>query len=119
LFSVDRNAEPEPKASQTLQDQQFEDEQSQQLFLVCLTPIWHRDIRVFARQSEESSNEAHLFAVLEAIKYSKALLPSQDDDGPDYEDNDDDSLSQHQNPTKASIILKDFLRVLPHCPIIH
>ncbi len=48
LFTVDRTAKPVPNAAQTLEDQQFEDPESQQLFLQCLTPIWHRDIRVFA-----------------------------------------------------------------------
>ncbi len=49
LFTVDCTAKPVPKAAQTLKDQQFEDPESQELFLQCLTPIWHRDIRVFAR----------------------------------------------------------------------
>jgi hypothetical protein len=70
LFTVDRNAKPEPNAVQTLENQQFEDPESQKLFLQCLTPIWHRDIRVFARQLEEYSDEAHLSAVKAAIKYS-------------------------------------------------
>jgi hypothetical protein len=52
LFTVDRNAKPETNAAQTLEDQQFEDPESQELFLQCLTPIWHRDICVFARQLE-------------------------------------------------------------------
>ncbi len=33
--------------------------------------FWHRDIRFFARQSEEYSNEAHLSAVKAAIQYSE------------------------------------------------
>ncbi len=48
LFTVDRIAKPGPNAAQTLEDQQFEDPESQELFLQCLTPVWHRDIRVFA-----------------------------------------------------------------------
>ncbi len=48
LFPVDRTAEPVPNAAQILEDQQFEDPESQKLFLQCLTPVWHRDIRVFA-----------------------------------------------------------------------
>jgi hypothetical protein len=48
LFTVDRSAKPVPNAAQTLEDQQFEDPESQELFLQCLTPIWHRDICVFA-----------------------------------------------------------------------
>jgi hypothetical protein len=120
LFTVDHIAKPIPNAAQTLQDQQFEDPESQELFLQCLTPVWHRDIHVFARRLEEYSNEAHLSAVLAAIQYSETLFQSQDDEVPDYEVKDEeDALSCLQNPTKAPIISKDFLRVLPHCPIIH
>jgi hypothetical protein len=120
LFTVDRINEPEPNAAQTLEDQQFEDPESQELFLDCLTPVWHRDILVFARQLEEYSNEAHLSAVKAAIQYSETLLQSQDDKGPDYEPSDEeDDYSCLQNPTKTPIISKDFIRVLPLCPIIH
>ncbi len=80
MFTVDHIAKPVPNAAQTLQDQQFEDLESQELFLQCLTPVWHRDIRVFARRLEEYSNEAHLSAVKAAIQYSETLLQSQDDD---------------------------------------
>jgi hypothetical protein len=52
LFTVDRTAEPVPNAAQTLEDQQVEDPDSQELFLQCLTPVWNRDIHVFARQLE-------------------------------------------------------------------
>jgi hypothetical protein len=120
LFTVDRTAKPVPNAAQTLEDQQFEDPESQELFLQCLTPVWHKDIRVFARQLEEYSDEAHLFAVKAAIKYSETLLQSQDDEVPDYEGKDEeDDYSRLQNPTKTPIISKDFLRALPHCRIIH
>ncbi len=48
------------------------------------------------------------------------LLQSRDDECPDYEPSDEeDELSRLQNPTNAPIILKDILRALPHCPIIH
>ncbi len=67
LFTVDWTAKPVPNAAQTLEDQQFEDLESQKLFLQCLTPVWHRDIRVFARQSEEYSKKAHLSTVQAAI----------------------------------------------------
>ncbi len=60
LFTVEGTAEPVPNAAQTLEGQQFEDPESQKLFLECLQPFWHRDLRVFARQFEEYSNEAHL-----------------------------------------------------------
>jgi hypothetical protein len=52
LSTVDRIAKPEPNAAQILQDQQFKDPDSQELFLQCLTPVWHRDIHVFARGLE-------------------------------------------------------------------
>jgi hypothetical protein len=69
---------------------------------------------------EEYSDEAHLSAVMAAIQYLETLLQNQDDEVPDYEPSDDDDEYSHlQNPTKTSIILKDFLRALPHCPIIH
>jgi hypothetical protein len=55
LFTVDRTAKPVSNAAQTLEDQQVEDPESQELFLQCLTPVWNRDIRVFARQLEEYS----------------------------------------------------------------
>jgi hypothetical protein len=90
LFTVDRIAKPVPNAAQTLQDQQFEDQESQELFLQCLTPIWHRDIRVFARRLEEYSNEAHLSAVKAAIQYFETLLQSQDDVSPDFEPSDEE-----------------------------
>jgi hypothetical protein len=70
LFTIGCIAEPEPNAAQTIEDQQLEDPESQQQNLDCLTPIWHRDIHVFARQLEEYSNEAHLSAVKAAIQYS-------------------------------------------------
>ncbi len=47
LFTVDRTAKPVSNAAQTLEDQQFEDPESQQRFIQCLTPVWHRDICVF------------------------------------------------------------------------
>ncbi len=120
MFTVDHTAKPVPHAAQTLEDQQVEDPESQELFLQCLTPVWNRDIHVSARQLEEYSNEAHLFAVKAAIKYSETLLQSQDDEVPDYEGEDEeDDYSRLQNPTKTPIILKDFLIVLPHCPIFH
>ncbi len=119
MFTVDRTAKPVPNAAQTLEDQQFEDPESQELFLQCLTPIWHRDIRVFARRLEEYSNEAHLSAVNAAIQYSETLLQNQDDFSPDFEPSDEeDEYSHLQNPTKTPIISKDFLRALPFCPII-
>jgi hypothetical protein len=39
LFTVDRIAKPKPNAAQTLQDQQFEDPESQEQFLQCLHPF--------------------------------------------------------------------------------
>jgi hypothetical protein len=120
LLTVDCTAEPATNSAQRLEDQEFEDPDNQELFLQCLTPVWHRDIRVFASQMEEYSNKAHLSAVLAAIQYSESLLPTQDDEPPDYEPSDEeDEYSHLQNPTKTPIISKDFLKVLPHCLIIH
>ncbi len=63
FFTVDYTAKPVPNAAQTLEDQQFEDPESQELFLQCLTHVWHRDICVFARRLEGYSKEAHLSTV--------------------------------------------------------
>ncbi len=82
MFTVDHIAKPVPNAAQTLQDQQFENQESQEIFLQCPTPIWHRDIHVFARQLKEYSNEPHLSAVKAVIQYSETLLQSQDDEVP-------------------------------------
>ncbi len=53
-----------------------------------------------------------------AIQYFEKIHET-DDFPPDFEGKDDDSFSLHQNPTKTPIIMKIFLRALPHCPIIH
>ena len=60
LFSIDRIAKSLPNASQTLEDQHYEEPESQQTYLNCLTQVWHRDVHLFARQLEEYSDEAHL-----------------------------------------------------------
>jgi hypothetical protein len=56
------------------------------------------------------------------IQYSETIPdtnPSKKDDfPPDFEGNNDDSYLLLQNHTKAPIILKDFFRTLPHCPVI-
>jgi hypothetical protein len=39
LFTIDRTLEPVPNVAQTLEDQQFEDPESQEQFLQCLTPV--------------------------------------------------------------------------------
>ncbi len=59
LLTVDRTAKPATNSAQRLEDQEFEDPDNQELFLLCFTPVWHRDIRVFDRQTEEYSNKAH------------------------------------------------------------
>jgi hypothetical protein len=120
LFTIDRTAKPVPNAAQTLENQQFEDPESEQLFLQCLTPVWHKDTHVFAGRFEEYSNEAHLSTVTAAIQYSETLLQNQDDFPPDFEPSDEEDVySCLQNPTKTPIISKHFLKALPHCPIIH
>jgi hypothetical protein len=47
LFSIDRVAELLPNAAQTLEDQHFEEPESQQPFFDCLTQYSHRKIRHF------------------------------------------------------------------------
>jgi hypothetical protein len=79
LFTVDRTAKPATNAAQRLENQEFEDPYSQDLFLLCLTSVWHRNLRVFAMQKEEYSNKAHFSSVLAAIQYSETLVQSQDD----------------------------------------
>jgi hypothetical protein len=76
LFTADRTAKPATNAAQRLEGQESEDPDSQELFLQCLTPVWHRDLCVFARQREEYSNEAQLSTVLAAIQYLDRLLPT-------------------------------------------
>jgi hypothetical protein len=118
-FTIDRIAKPEPNAAQTLEDHQFENPESQQQYLECITYVWRREILLTARRLEDYGSGAHLSAVLAAIQYSETLLQSQDDEGPDYEGKDEeDDYSRLQNPTKTPIISKDFLRALPNCPII-
>ncbi len=68
LFTVDRIAKPLPTVAQTLEDQYCEEPESQEIFLDCLTPVWHRDMHLFVRQLEEYSNEALLSAVKAAIQ---------------------------------------------------
>ncbi len=106
MFTVDCTAKPVPNAAQTLEDQKFEDPESQKLFLECLQPSWHRELRVFAQQFEEYSDEAHLSAVTAAIQYSQTILQNQDDFSPDFEPSDEeDEYSRLQNSTKTPIIL--------------
>ncbi len=97
MFSIDRITKPLPNAAQALEDQHFEDQESQEPYLDCFTQVWHRQIRLFARRLEEYSNEAHLTAVMAAIQYSDTLpdtnLQNQDVFSPDFEGKDDDSYS--------------------------
>ena len=118
LFTIDRIAKPVPNAAQTLEDQQFEDSESQQQYLDCLTQFWHREIRLFARRLEDYGSEAHLSAVMAAIQ-DYENIHATDEFTSDFDGKDDISFSLLQNPTTTPIISKDFLRVLPHCPIIH
>ncbi len=101
-----------------MEDPHVEDPESQQQYLDCLPQVWHREIGLFARRLEDYSSEAHLSAVMAAIQYSEKIHDT-DEFSPDFEGKDDDSFSLLQNPTKTSIISKDFLIALPKCPIIH
>ncbi len=82
--------------------------ESHQPYLDCLTQAWHRQIRLFARQLEEYSDEAHLSNVIAAIQYSETLPDTnhqnKDDFSPDFECKDDDSYLLLWNHTKAPII---------------
>jgi hypothetical protein len=49
FFTNDQVAKPLPNAAQTLKDPHVKDPESQQQYLDCLTPVWHREIRLFAR----------------------------------------------------------------------
>jgi hypothetical protein len=118
LFTIDRVAKPLPNAAQTLEDSHFEEPESQKPFFDCITQVWHQHIRLHARQLEGYSDEAHYSAVMAAIQYSEKIHET-DEFSPDFEGEDDDSFSLHQNPTKTPIISKNNLRALPHCPIIH
>jgi hypothetical protein len=62
LFTIDRIAKPLPNSAQTLEDPHFEEPESQEPFFDCITYVWHKHIRLFARELEEYSNEAHLSA---------------------------------------------------------
>ncbi len=77
-------------------------------FFYCTTQVWHQHIRLFARELEDYSDEAHYSAVMAAIQYSETLLQNQDDVSPDFEGKDDDEYSLLQNPTKTPIISKNF-----------
>jgi hypothetical protein len=114
LFTVDRIAGPLPTAAQTLEDQYCEEPESQELFHDCLTPVCHRDIRWFARQLEEYSNEAHLSAVMAAIQYSEEIHAT-DEFTPDFEGKDDDSFPSFRTlqrpPSSWKISLERFLTV--------
>jgi hypothetical protein len=48
LFSSDHVAKPLPNAAQTLEDQHFEEPESQQPFFDCLTQVWHHHISFYA-----------------------------------------------------------------------
>ena len=71
LFTIDRVAKPLPNAAQTLEDPHFEEPESQQPFLDCITQVLHQHIHLYARQLEGYSDEAHHSAVMAAIQYSE------------------------------------------------
>jgi hypothetical protein len=65
LFPIDRIAKPLPNAAQTLEDPYLEEPESQQPFFDCITQVvWHQHIRLYARQLEGYSDEAHHSAVM-------------------------------------------------------
>jgi hypothetical protein len=74
-----------------LEDQHFEDQESQQPIFDCLTQVWHQCICLYARQLEEYSDEALLSAVMAAIQYSEKIHDT-DEFSSDFEGKDDDSF---------------------------
>ncbi len=59
LYSINCTGAPTSIPAQLLQKIQREELVSQQPFLDCITPKWHRDLCPFTRRSEVNSNEAH------------------------------------------------------------
>ncbi len=92
-----------------MEDPHVEEPESQQPFFDCITQVWHKHIRQFARELEDYCNEAHLSTVMAAIQYSETLLQNQDDITPDFEGEYDDEYLLLQNPIQTPIIPKDFL----------
>ncbi len=107
MFTIDRIAKPLPNAAQTLEDSHFEEPECQQPFFDCITQVWHHHIRLYARQLEGYSDEAHYSAVMAATQYSEKIH-EPDEFSPDFVGKDDDSFSLHQNPTKTPTITKYF-----------
>jgi hypothetical protein len=101
-----------------LQEQHIEKQKNSQLYFECLIPIWHKDIFIPERQSEDYSNEAHLSAIAAAIAFSKTLQETESQ--LDYDSSDSDNNYGHvQNPTKAMIVSNNFLITPSKCPTIH
>jgi hypothetical protein len=97
LFTIDRVAKPVPNAAQTLEDQHFFGTEKYVFQLGDWNTVAGELIYLLFWQQ---------FPILR-------LFP--DSEGKDEKDD----YSRLQNPTKTHIILKDFFRVLSHCPIIH
>ncbi len=109
MFAIDCIAKPLSNAAQTLEDPHFDEPESQQPSFDCITQVWHQHIRLYARQLEGYSDEAHDSTVIAAMQYSEKIHET-DECSPDFEGEDDDSFSLHQNPTKAPIISKKILQ---------
>jgi hypothetical protein len=45
-------------------------QEEQQLYMVCLLPIWHKEISISGRLLEDYSEEAHQSAITFAIEFS-------------------------------------------------
>jgi hypothetical protein len=60
-----------------LEDQQFEEPESRQQYLDCITQVWHREIGLLARQLEDFSDGAHLSAVLAAINILRLFFKTK------------------------------------------
>jgi hypothetical protein len=77
LFAIDRVAKPVPYAAQTMEDQQFEDPESQQQYLYCITQVWHREIHLSARRLEDYSDEAHFSTVWQEFNIQRLFFKTK------------------------------------------
>jgi hypothetical protein len=101
-----------------LEEQHHEELANPYPYLDCIIPIWHRDLHLFTRRSEEDRDEAHQSAALAAIEFSMTL-PQTSCLNQNESSDSEESYVAIQNPTKPFIVSKDFLDALPACPIIH
>ena len=118
LFVIDHTGVPLPTKAQLLQEQHIEKQKNSQLYFECLIPIWHKDIFIPERQSEDYSNEAHLCAIAAAIEFSKTVQGKESQSDHERSESEDD-YGHVMNLTKAKNVSSKFLEALSECPPIH